>query len=387
MRFEFATASRIAFGKGTLDTVPPYIRASRGERAFVVTGSQTARAKPVTDALDKGGIAFEVFSIAGEPTCESVLAAVSAARAFGADTVVGMGGGSPVDAGKAVAALLTNDGDLMDYLEVIGGGKPIAAPPLPYVAVPTTAGTGAEVTRNAVIGSTEHRVKVSMRSPLMLPALAVVDPTLTAGLPRDVTAVTGLDALTQLIEPFVSKSANPLTDSLCREGMAKAARALERAYRDGGDLEAREDMCLASLFGGLALANAKLGAVHGFAGPIGGMFDAPHGAICAKLLAPVIETNVRALLDRDPSSPALAKLDEMAALLTGVATARARDGARFIGELCEALDLRTLSTFGVSEGDFPSIIDKAKNASSMKGNPIELTESELREILERSLAS
>lgn len=209
--------------------------------------------------------------------------------------VIGLGGGSVLDAGKAIAALVTNLGNVFDYLEVIGKGQPLVNAPLPFIAIPTTAGTGTEVTRNAVLGSPAHGVKVSLRSPMMLPSLAIVDPELTYGLPPEITASSGLDALTQLIEPFVSVKANPMTDAICREGIRHAAKSLRTVYHNGADASAREGMSLASLFGGLALANAALGAVHGFAGPLGGMLNAPHGAICAKLLPLVMEVNIKVL--------------------------------------------------------------------------------------------
>jgi alcohol dehydrogenase class IV len=286
---------------------------------------------------------------------------------------------------KAVAALLSNGGEPLDYLEVIGAGKPIEHRSAPCIAVPTTAGTGSEVTRNAVLASPEHGVKVSMRSPLMLPTAAVVDPELTWDVPADVTASTGLDALAQVIEPFVSKKAGPLTDPWCRQGMRSAAAGLLRAYQNPADQEAREAMALASLMGGFALANAKLGAAHGFAGPIGGMFPAPHGIICARTLPFVIEVNVRALQQREPDNPALARFDEVGALLTGDETARAADALRWVTELCDELAVPGLSTYGIGESDIADIVPKASRSSSMKGNPIELNEDELTEILQRAL--
>jgi alcohol dehydrogenase class IV len=299
--------------------------------------------------------------------------------------VIGLGGGSVLDAGKAIAALLTNSGDLFDYLEVIGRGQPLKEPSAPYIAIPTTAGTGAEVTRNAVLASPEHKVKVSLRSPTMLPRLAVVDPELTYSMPPAVTASTGLDALTQVMEPYVSHLANPLTDAVCRQGIQRAGRSLRRAFDNGQDTEARKDMALASLFGGLALANAKLGAVHGFAGPIGGMFQAPHGAICARLLPFVMETNVNALASREPDSSALARYDDVARLLTGDDTARSADGVAWVQELSQALAVPPLSDFGMTQEDIPAVVAKAKNASSMKGNPIVLSEEELSAILAEAL--
>ncbi len=384
MRFEFATATRILFGDGTAADLPQIV-SSLGERPFVLTGGTPERYNSVLNALSEKGLRFETFAITGEPTTETASAAIEAARQVKADIVIGIGGGSVVDAGKAVAAMLTNQGALEDYLEVVGKGQALKNRSAAYIAIPTTAGTGAEVTRNAVLLVPEHRVKVSMRSPFMLPALALVDPVLTHSMPPQLTAGTGLDALTQLAEAFVSNKANPLTDGICREGLQRAARSLRRAFEDGTDASAREDMAIAGLFSGLALANAKLGAVHGFAGPLGGMIDAPHGALCGKLLPYVTEANVRALRDRAPDSPALARFDEIARMVTGNGSAKAADGVAWIRELCDALALPGLRHYGLTEADFPAAIAKAQKASSMKGNPIELEDAELHAILEAAM--
>jgi alcohol dehydrogenase class IV len=384
VRFEFATATRIIFGAGTLQEVGP-IAARMGQRALVVTGRTPERAAPLLDALAAQGIKFTTFCVDGEPTTDLVREATRRAREAGCDLVVGFGGGSVVDAGKAVAALLTNAGDPLDYLEVIGRGRPLARPPAPVIAIPTTAGTGAEVTRNAVLASPKHRVKVSLRSPLLLPRLALVDPTLTHTLPPEITASTGLDALTQVLEPYASNRANPLTDALCREGLRRAARSLRRAYEHGDDAAAREDMALVSLFGGLALANAKLGAAHGFAGPLGGMFPAPHGAICGCLLPHVVAVNVRALRERMPASETLRRYDEVARALTGDAHATAADGVAWVQALCDVLRVPPLSAYGVTAEHISVLVEKASVSSSMKGNPIQLTPGEMREILERAL--
>jgi alcohol dehydrogenase class IV len=299
--------------------------------------------------------------------------------------VIARGGGSVVDGGKAIAAVLANGGDLLDYVEVIGRGRPLTLPSAPFIAIPTTAGTGSEVTRNAVLASPQHRVKVSLRSPLMLPRLAVVDPELMYSVPPSVTASTGLDALTQLIEPYVCNSPNPMTDAICREGVRRAARSLKRAYHDGCDAHAREDMAIASLFGGLALANARLGAVHGLAAPLGGMFPAPHGAVCARLLPLVMEVNIQALESRAGESPILHRYTEVARLVTDNPSATARDGARWVANLCADLAIAPLSRFGLDEPEIPAVVSQAVKASSMKGNPIPLTDQELSAILTRSL--
>ena len=380
MKFEFATAGRIVFGPGTLREVAPFA-AGLGRRVMVVTGRTAARAQPLLDDLRSRKIAVVTFAVSGEPTLDTVRSGVQKAREASCDVVVGMGGGSVIDAGKAIAALLTNQDSLLDYLEVIGKGKPLTQAPVPYFAVPTTAGTGAEATRNAVLTSPEHRVKVSLRSPLMLPRLAVVDSTLTHSLPPALTASTGLDALTQLLEAYLCNSPNPITDALCREGLQRAARALPRVVRDGSDGPARDDMALASLLGGMVLANARLGAVHGLAGPLGGVFPAPHGMICARLLPLVMDANVRALEARAPDSPILDRFAEAASIFTGEAGAAVAAGMAWLEALGSELAVPPLARFGLSDHDIPQIVAQARKASSMKGNPIELTERELHEIL------
>jgi len=383
IRFEFATTSRIIFGRGTLKEVPA-LATQMGGRPLVVTGKNTERAAPLLDLLKTTGMQPLTFGVPGEPTIEMTLEGVQLARKKACDVVIGIGGGSVIDAAKAIAALLTNTGDIMDYLEVSGQGQPLTQASAACIAIPTTAGTGAEVTRNSVLASTEHRVKISLRSPTMLPDLAVIDPELTYSMPPSLTASTGLDALTQILEPFVSLQSNPLTDALCREGLKRAARSLRRAFEKGSDTAAREDMAIASLFGGLALANSKLGAVHGFAGTMGAMFSIPHGVICACLLPHVMEVNVKAL-QRRGTLEFLSRYDEVARLLTGKPDAGATDGIDWIHDLCNALDVAPLFEFGITEAHFPEMIAGAKRASSMKGNPVELTDEELIEILRKAV--
>ncbi len=383
MRFEFGTAARILFGEGTVGEVAPAAKAM-GARALLVSGRLAERAARLRAELQAAGMACCGLSVEREPTVELIQGGVEQARAERCDLVIAMGGGSALDAGKAIAALLTNCGDLLDYLEVIGRGQPLRALGAPFIAIPTTAGTGTEVTRNAVLASSPHRVKVSLRSPLMLARLAVIDPELTLGLPPDVTARTGLDALTQLIEPYVSTRANPMTDGFCVEGFARVCRSLRRAYHDGRDRAARWDMSVASLLSGLALANAGLGVVHGFAGPVGGMFDAPHGAVCAALLPHGIELNIRALRARNPSSEVLTRYDTVARLLTGRPQARAEDAIEWVSEICRELQIPPLRAYGVRDQDIPALVEKARQASSMKGNPVTLTPEELGEILTRA---
>jgi alcohol dehydrogenase class IV len=270
-------------------------------------------------------------------------------------------------------------------LEVIGQGRTLEVSPLPYIAIPTTAGTGSEVTRNAVIAMPAERIKVSLRSPLILPRIAIVDPELTYTLPPAATASTGFDALTQVIEPFVSNVPTPLTDSLCRDGILRAGRSLLNAYQDGRDAAAREDMSLVSLYGGLSLTNARLGGVHGLAGPLGGRYPAPHGSICAILLPLVMEANLRALRSRQPDSPVLDRFREVAQLLIGDPASIAEDAAACLFELRNKMAITTLSAYGLKPEDFPLLIGQAQHASSMKGNPIQLTDKELMEILEKAV--
>jgi alcohol dehydrogenase class IV len=384
MRFEFATATRIIYGPGALSEAGAAAR-SMGRRVLVVSGSTAERAQRLLEILAAQKVETSLFQVAGEPTTNLVLQGLQVARAQQSDLIIGIGGGSALDAGKAISALATNPGEMLDYLEVIGRGKAITEQPLPYIAIPTTAGTGTEVTRNAVIGSPEHQVKVSLRSPLMLPSLALVDPELTYDLPLDITASTGLDALTQLIEPYVSVKANPIADALAREGIHRATRALPALQRDLGDRSARDQMALASLLGGMAMANAALGGVHGFAGPLGGMFPVPHGVVCARLLPIVMEANLAALEQRQPASPVLARYQEVAAILTGDAHAQPADGARWVQDLVDILDIPDLGAYGVKREHIPELVEKSARASSMKGNPIQLTEIEMGAILEQSL--
>ena len=381
--FEFQTASTIVFGRGASAGVRRAV-ADRGVRPLVVHGSAASRAAWLVDALRSAGCAIETVAIAHEPDVRAVGAAVDIARRHRADVVVGLGGGSVMDAAKAIGVLAANPGDVFDYLEVVGRGQPFPEPSLPVVAVPTTAGTGSEVTKNAVLASRDHRVKVSLRSPSMLPAAAIVDPDLSRDLPPALTATTGLDALTQLVEPYLSRRANPLTDALCVDGIARVRRALPLAYADGHDLEARTDMALASLFGGMALANAGLGAVHGCAGPIGGLFDAPHGAVCGVLLPLVFEANLRAVA-RSGDDDALARFNHVATLLTGRPHAAAQDAVDWLGAFVGRFAIPRLGAYGMARADVPAIAQQARHASSMKANPVELTTDELSAILTAGL--
>ena len=379
--FEFATAGRIVAGAGRAAELPDVL-AGLGSRVLVCTGANPARHAGLLAGLGRPAAAFPV---AGEPTVELARAAVAVALEHGADVVAAIGGGSVIDLGKAVAALLANGGDPLDYLEVVGSGQKITQPAVPCVAVPTTAGTGAEVTANAVLAVPEHRLKASLRSPLMIPRVALVDPALTVSCPPAVTAASGLDALTQCLEPFVSVRATPVTDGLAREGLRRAAAGLRAAHANGGDLTARTDMATCALLGGMALANAKLGAVHGLAGVIGGTADVPHGMACAALLAPVIDANVRTLRSGAPDSPVLDRYAEVAQLLTGQPGASIRDGLTWIGETVTLLGVPGLAAFGLGPDNADEIAAKAITSSSMQGNPVSLSQDDLTAILLEAL--
>ncbi len=371
--FTFATSARIAFGPGRRSELAAAV-AGLGSRPLVCTGSDPTRHAELIATLP----GVETFPVRGEPTLDVVRAGAAAAVEHGADVVVGLGGGAVLDAAKIIAALATNGGDPLDYAEVIGEGRPLSVPSLPVVAVPTTAGTGSEVTANGVVTSPERKVKVSLRSASMLPALALVDPELTIACPPSVTAHAGLDALVQCIEPFVSPFANPLVDGFCREGIRRAASGLRRAYADPEDIEARTDVSLCALLSGLALANGKLGAAHGLAGPLGGYLGAPHGAITAAVMAAVSEHNLA-----NAGEVAVARYAEVGELLTG-----RRDPRAFLdwwAETASELGVTGLAALGMDEAGIEPVAEAASKASSTKGNPVQLTTADLAGVLRRSL--
>lgn len=403
MTWSFSGPGEILFGAGAVRELGR--RASAlGNRAFVVTGRDPSRASAALDALRGEGLAVQTFPAEGEPTFRLLRAALAEARRFaglsaggegpGADVdpflppgllIVGLGGGSALDLAKGVGILLANPGDPLDYAEVIGAGRPFTRPSLPVLAVPTTAGTGSEATRNAVFSEPERGMKVSLRAASMLPRLALVDPELCSGLPPAITAYTGMDALTQVLEPYVSVKAAPFPDALCEAALAEACPALRRAFRDGSDREARTVLSRVSLFGGLALGNAGLGAVHGLASPLGGRFPLPHGAACAAALAPVVRANLRALRERDPEGPALLRYARAARLVTGRGGAEPEDLADALESLAEELGIPPLSHWGIRLEDIAGLAADALAASSMKGNPVALTAPEVSEILRKAL--
>jgi alcohol dehydrogenase class IV len=384
VRFDLAVPTDVRFGAGRVSEVPQALVELGANRVMVITGRTTSRADAIRSTLNEAGISTVVFGIAAEPSIERVRAAVALLAETGCDAVLGFGGGSALDVAKAAAVLAASGSDPMDHLEVIGAGRPIERAGLPCVAVPTTAGTGSEVTRNSVLSGSG--VKASLRSHLMLPKVALVDPDLLVGVPKPTIAASGMDALSQLIEPLLSLRANPFTDALARDGIRRSARSLSRAYQEGmDDPGVREDLALASLFGGVCLANSGLGAVHGLAAAAGARLSAPHGAVCAAVLAAAMDVNLRALRERAPGHSALRRMDEVAALLTDRSDATPEDAIVWLEELTSALSIPGLASYGLDQDQISAVVAAAQQASSMRGNPIELSDEEVREIVTGSL--
>jgi alcohol dehydrogenase class IV len=384
VQFQLTVPADIRFGAGSVTEIPDALDGLGASRVLVVTGRSTSRADAVRAALTKAEISSMVFQVAAEPSIERVRTAVELLAETGCDAVLGFGGGSALDVAKAAAVLATSGRDPLDHLEVIGAGRPIESPGLPCVAVPTTAGTGSEVTRNSVLSG--GGVKASLRSPLLLPKVAVVDPDLLVGVPKPTIAASGMDALSQLIEPLLSQRANPWTDALAREGIRRSARSLRRAYQEGmDDAGVREDLALASLFSGMCLANSGLGAVHGLAAAAGARLSAPHGAVCAAVLAAAMDINLRALHERAPEHAALPRMAEVATLLTGRPDASAKDAIAWLQELTAALSIPGLAGYELDQAGIEAVVAAAQKASSMRANPIELTDEEVSEIVTRSL--
>ncbi len=368
--FGISIPGRIVFGRGEAAKAPALI-AAYGLRGVVVHGANADRAAWLTHGLRAVGCSVLALPCAAEPTLSVLEQSVIAARSHGADWVVALGGGAALDLGKAVAALIPAPGGAMDHLEVVGRGLPLAAGPLPFIAMPTTSGTGAEVTKNAVIGLPDHARKVSLRDDRMLARLAIIDPALTDHCPRDITLASGLDAITQVIEPYVSCKATPFTDALCLPAIPLGLEALKRLMQ-GEDAQARDDMAWVSLCGGLALANSGLGAVHGLAGVIGGTTGAAHGAICGALLGPVLAMN-RARGAGD-------KLGRVLGMIADVHGGP--DAPRRLMDWAYAQGLARLSALGVPATDHRAIAEASLAASSMKGNPVSLSVDDLVRILQ-----
>lgn len=385
MDFDFTTAPRILFGVGKIEQLKSLVSRPDFSKCLLLTGGFFPANAKIKNTLDAIGISHIDATIHGEPSVEDVDRIAQEARETACDFVIAMGGGSTMDAGKAAAALIRNPGDPKKYLEVVGQGLPLVNPSVPVIAIPTTAGTGSEVTRNAVLSVKDPGLKVSLRSPYMIPQVALVDPGLTVSLPPEITAATGMDALAQVVEPYVSLRANPITDGFCREGIMRISRSLVKAFTNGSDLTARVDMSFGSLLGGMALANAGLGAVHGFASVIGGMYKAPHGAICARLLPFVTQMNIECMENRDPHNSALSRYDEMSQLATGHPTSRRQLLVEWLKDLLGLIKIPGLSNWAIKGVDIDQIATWSLKANSMKTNPIALTLEECRKILTLAL--
>jgi alcohol dehydrogenase class IV len=385
MAFDFFGVPRIVFGRGAVARLPE-IGQSLGTKAMVVFNG--AAHPGIADLLASKGVACVSLRQRGEPRVRDVEAGVDLAWRENCDVLVGAGGGSAIDAAKAIAGVLANGGSPLDYMEVIGKGQPIAKSAAPWVAVPTTAGTGAEVTRNAVIGEPSRKFKASLRSELLLPRVALVDPELGVGAPREVTASSGMDALCQLIESYTSTGATPVTDALALKGIELAAGSLRRAYADGSDVDARADMALAALLSGVTLTNAGLGAVHGFAAPLGANFPVPHGTACAALLPHVMAANIAALRSQSREHPVLRRYAAVGRLLGPGAGGdeRAMDaGVAATSALVSDLRIPPLRQYGLTLQRVPEMVALARKASSMRFNPVALTDDALAEALTRAI--
>lgn len=370
--FTFATAGQIRFGRGTARDGASATVLGIGRKVALVHGATGDRARWLVDALRDGGARVQAIACPGEPTLDALDAARAGLQADPPDVVVGLGGGAVIDLAKALAALVPSPRPALDHLEVVGRGLPLDKAPLPLVALPTTAGTGAEVTRNAVIGVPGAGVKVSLRDPRMYPDVAIVDSSLMEGAPRSVVLAAGLDAVTQVIEPYVCARANPMTDAIARAAIPVGLRAL-KAVVEGGTAQDWDAMAWTSLAGGLALANSGLGAVHGLAGVIGGVTGAAHGAICGALLVPVVDANRAALA---PDSDARARLDWVSGEI-----AAAFGNSDGLAHWAQSQGLKGLAALGVTADLRAEIAAKAQRASSMAANPVKLSDARLIEIM------
>jgi alcohol dehydrogenase class IV len=383
--FQFARLPKVAFGPGVAARLPNLLGGFRGPVLLVASGS--AQRSPQWTAL-RGDLAAAGrtvfrFPVKGEPSPELVDAAVDEHRAHGIDVVVAWGGGSALDAGKAISAMLRQPGSVVDYLEGVGDPAAHSGAKVPFVAVPTTAGTGSEATKNAVLSRVgPGGFKRSLRHDNFVPDVAVIDPELALTCPPEVTAACGLDAFTQLLESFVSTAASPLTDAMAWSGLERIAASLLRASRHGDNLAARADMAYAAFLSGVTLANAGLGAVHGLAGVLGGLFPIPHGVACGALMGAVAATTIdRLRTAHGEDHPALRKYARVGALLAGRAELDVAAGCEALVEAVAAwldeLQMPRLSAFGIGEADLDRIVAGAEN----KNNPIALSAEDLRGIL------
>jgi alcohol dehydrogenase len=390
--FAISTLPHIVFGAGSFRQVPELLQ-SFGKRVLVVTGGCSLRAtlhwQGLLDAMKGRGLSWEDMVVQGEPSPQLVDQAVRMYRSAGIEMVLGIGGGSVLDAAKAIAGLLPHGNSVMDHLEGVGPELPYRGPSLPFIAVPTTAGTGSEATKNAVLSvHGAGGFKKSFRHELLVARYAVVDPDLLASCPPDLIAANGMDAFTQLLESYTSSRANPFADVLALDGLARVRDGL-LAWHAGGAAagEGRADMAYAALLSGITLAQVGLGVVHGLAAPLGALFPIPHGVACGAMLAAATEVNIRALEQRQPDSPALARYARVGRLLRGK-THMDDEGARVfllhvLKDWTQRLAIPGLAAWGVREADYPALIAGCRG-NSMKTNPLVLNDDDVWEILGRS---
>lgn len=376
--FSFVTASHILFGRGQAVQAVAWL-ARRVKRVLLVYGVNRQRTDWLEEALHAAGVQVRRFSVPGEPTIELIIQALDEARQLQVQAVVSLGGGSVIDAGKAIAALVPAKGNPLDYLEVVGTGQVLKHDPLPFVALPTTAGTGAEVTKNAVISVPEHQRKVSLRDERMLADLAIIDADLMDNTPQTVTLFSGLDAITQVIEPYLCSRANPLTDALCRDAIPIGLQALRQLMQQEC-AASRDEMAWVSLCGGLALANAGLGVIHGLAGPLGGLCHVPHGAICGALLPFGLTFNRRYITQPH----AMQRMEQVLAYLAQAFQATPDTACDALRQWSGDLGLGSLRQLGVPSDVLALAARAACESSSMKANPVVLSQEQLLDLLQQA---
>lgn len=390
--FSVARLPRIEFGPGRR-TILPDLVAGYGRRTLIVTGTRSFMASAHWQSLSAGlaerRITWEFIRVPGEPTPELVDSSVRAHAGQGFDCVLGIGGGSALDAAKAIAGLLKPGNSVMDHLEGVGPELPYRGPATPFIAVPTTAGTGSEATKNAVLSTHgEGGFKKSFRDDKLVAEYAVVDPDLLAGCPPDILAANGMDAFTQLLESYVSTKANPFTDALALSGMKKARDALLPWYEGEGDpTNHRAAMAYAALLSGITLAQVGLGSVHGLAAPLGAFFPVPHGVVCGTLVAEATRVNLAALGSRAPASPAIGRYANVGRLLAGKAMPDEEANASLLENLedwTRRLKLPRLGHYGIQDKDIERIVANSRG-SSMKTNPVTLTDAEIAGIVRARL--
>ncbi len=390
INFNFFTSSEIYFGRGKIKELPELCKRF-GKKIFLLRGKRSFEENEtiisIFQELSKNFVIQE-FVVLSEPEVEVVEEAVGIARDFKPDIIVSVGGGSVVDTGKAVSGLCTNEGYVIDYLEGVGKGKKIEKPPIPFIAIPTTAGTGSEVTKNAVISSRKLKFKKSIRHEYLIPKIALVDPSLTDKLSPEVTASSGIDALTQLLESFLSINSNPLTEAISLKGLELASKFLLEAYENGNNRKARDAMSLSALLSGMALANAGLGAVHGIAAALGGLFNIPHGVACGILLPSTFEVNLQSIIHKEGKEEKFQKFVTISKILTQSTNETPdeiiRSAIKYLKDLKQKLKLPSLKDLGITESDIPQIV-KESRGSSMKTNPVVLSDEEISKIIFSSL--